>query len=81
MVLAAVALSVSVVGMTVMTARLGTKMTSTDVLEGGEKRVRTSGWQIETKWFFTVSAVVSLSALVFALNSQSRSQRAGGPPM
>jgi hypothetical protein len=75
-VLAAVALGVSLLFTTVLSARIGKKETSTGVLPNGEKRIRTSGWQLDSKWFFAVSGLISLSALVVALRNRARTTEA-----
>ena len=71
MVFAVVALVISLVGATILSARIGKKITSTDILPGGEERIRTSGWQVDSKWFFIASSVISLSALVVSMRARA----------
>jgi hypothetical protein len=67
-----IALGISLLGATVLSARIGKKMTATDMLPNGEKRIRTSGWQVDTRWFFVASSAISLLAVIVALRAQAR---------
>lgn len=74
--LAVVALGLSLLGATILSARLGRKMSSTDHLPGGQTVVRSTGWQIDSQWFFAVSCVISAVATAIALKGRPTAREA-----
>jgi hypothetical protein len=64
--LSALALVFSVLGITVYTIRVAHTVTKSWTLRDGKKEAETTGWHVSSRWFFAGSGLVALSSLVLA---------------